>query len=125
MANVDFRLKVSVSSYQQKIATLEGYLGELDSLLERYENKKTELDSFMDGSDDNYESLLALVEENVKAVRTAKSQTEKSLEILRTTLENMQDFGSTIINTINTGAETAVNLVSEGSRWMNILYNEW
>lgn len=121
MANVDFRLKVSVSSYQQKIATLEGYLCELDSLLERYENKKTELDSFMDGSDDNYESLLALVEENVKAVRTAKSQTEKSLEILRTTLENMQDFGSTIINTISTGAETAVNLVSEGSRWMNTI----
>ena len=121
MANVELRLKVSKSAYEDKIAKLEGYITLLDGKITDYERKKTELDSFMDGTDDNYESLKQAVQENINRVRKAKEMCENSMQMLRDTLQDMDDFGENLKKNIEEGIEAAKNLSEGGFNAMNLL----
>lgn len=109
MANAEVRLKVSKSSYEAKISKLQSLIQRLDSTMTDYQTRKTELDKFMDGSDDNYEKIKAQIDENIKSVRVAKNNAEASMKMLQETLKQMDEFGGKVGNLVQTATETAIN----------------
>lgn len=121
MANVEVRLKVSKSAYEEKINRLNNYLNRLDATITSYEKAKNDLDSFMDGSDDNYNKMRESVETNIKTVRKAREMTVASIDMLKQTLSQMEDFGSNLGNMITSGTEAAVSGIQAAVEAMNLV----
>ena len=121
MANVELRLKVSKSAYEDKITKLDNYLGRLDTAMQTYERKKIELDQFMDGSDDNYETVKANIDANIATVKKAKEMTEASMKMLRDTLKEMEDFGTNIGKLATDALDTAKTTIKGAVEAMNLL----
>ena len=109
MANVT--LKVSKSAYQDKIARLEGLKNELDQRVTDYEAARNSMTKFIGEGDDNYNALRENVQTNINTCRKASEMCAASIESLRTTLEQMEDFGSNVSNLVNAAAEEAVTKV--------------
>lgn len=121
MANAEIRLKVSKSAYEEKISRLENYLARLDNTISSYENKKTMLDSFMDGTDDNYEATRQMIEDNIQRVRKAREMCDASIAMLRQTLQEMADFGDKLKANISEAADLAKNTANAAFTAMNLL----
>ena len=121
MANAEVRLKVSKSAYEEKIAMLKDYLNELDRTLQAYDRKKTEMDSFIDGSSDGYEEIKKSVEQNQKSVGKAKEMCNNSIKMLEDTLKEMEDFGQNILKTAEAATEAAGAGLKTAFQAMNTL----
>ena len=93
-------LKISKPQYEAKIFTLQNYLGRIDSTLTQYERLQTNMDSFIEGQDDNYANLRANVENNITMVRKAKEMTEASIRMLQDTLRDIESFSEEVERTI-------------------------
>lgn len=105
----DFTLKVSKGAYEAKISLLENYLNRIDVTLNQYEALETKMDSFIEGSDDNYERLRESVVTNIKMVRKAKEMTEATLKSLQQTLESAEEFDQNLGNIIDNASDMAKN----------------
>ena len=121
MANAEVRLKVSKSAYEEKIAMLKDYLSELDRTIEAYEHKKTEMDSFIDGSSDGYEEIKNSVEQNKRSVEKAREMCNNSIKMLEDTLKEMEDFGENILKTAQSATEAAGAGLKTAFQVMNTL----
>lgn len=121
MANVELRLKVSKNAYREKIDRLQNYLNRADNTISSYENKKTMLDSFMDGTDDNYEATLQMIEDNIARVRKARSMCEASIQMLQGTLNDIDDFGENLKKNIETFTDLAKNTADAAFDAANLL----
>lgn len=121
MANVDLRLKVSKSAYEEKIDRLQNLLNRADNAITSYENKKTMLDSFMDGTDDNYEATLQMIEDNIARVRKARSMCEAGIQMLQGTLNDIDDFGENLRKNIENLTEMAKNTADAAFDAANLL----
>lgn len=102
-------LKISKGAYEAKILKLQNFLGRLDSTLTNYETLKNNMDKFIDGSDDNYESIRENVESNIKMVRKAKEMTEASIKMLQETLQDQENFTIEAKKAIDESIEIAKN----------------
>lgn len=121
MANVEIRLKVSKSAYEEKINRLQNYLNRLDSTITSYEKAERDLDSFMEGNDDHYEELRQQIENNIATVRKTRQMTEASIVSLQTTLSQMEEFGSNVGNLIQEGTEAAKGVIRTAIDAMNLV----
>ena len=119
MANVT--LKVSKSSYEGKIALLEGYLNRLDSTLTDYQTAERELDSFMDGSDDNYEKMRENIRANIASVKKAREMCEASIKMLKDTLKDMEDFGTNLGKVVTESIDLTKNKIKVAVDAMNLI----
>ena len=114
-------LKISKGAYEAKILKLQGLLGGLDTKITQYETLRNNMDKFMDGSDDNYESLRQNVEQNIKMVRKAREMTEASIKMLQDTLKEMETFGEEAKKTITEAGEMAGNTLKTAVEVINLL----
>lgn len=107
MAQATF--KISKGAYEAKILRLESCLNQLDQKITQYETLKANMSKFIDGTDDNYESLRANVETNIKTVRKAREMTDASIKMLKDTLQQADEFGSQFSKAITESGELAMN----------------
>ena len=114
-------LKVNKQSYETQIGLLQTYLNNLDGTITQYERKKTDLNSFMGGNDDNYDKMLAGIEHNINTVRKAREMCDASIQSLRETLDAMENFGSNLASTIESGVEAAKSGVKAAFDVMNLI----
>lgn len=76
---------------------------------------------FIDGSDDNYESLRTNVENNIKMVRKAREMTDASIKMLQDTLRDMEEFGNQMGKTITETGELAMNTLKGAVEAMKLI----
>lgn len=114
-------LKVNKASYEAQIALLQNHLNSLDNTITQYERKRTDLDSFMGGRDDNYEKMKAGIDHNIDVVRKAREMCDASIRSLQETLTAMEEFGSNMASTIESGVEAARSGVKAAFDVMNLI----
>ncbi len=119
MAQATF--KISKAQYEAKIIALQGYLGELDSKITQYETLKANMTKFIDGTDDNYESLRTNVETNIKTVRKAREMTDASIKMLQETLQQADEFGEQFKTAITESGELAMNTLKGAVEAMKLI----
>lgn len=119
MANAT--LKISKGAYEAKILRLQSCLNQLDTKINQYESLRNNMAKFIDGSDDNYESLRANVENNIKMVRKAREMTDASIKMLQDTLRDMEEFGNQMGKTITETGELAMNTLKGAVEAMKLI----
>ncbi len=107
MADKELQLKISKRVYETKISVLKQKLEDLENTVTAYERKKTELPSFMESTDDNYENTLQMIDDNIKRVRRAYNSCKAGIEILQKNMEAMEEFGENIERDITEATTTA------------------
>lgn len=119
MANAT--LKISKGAYEAKILRLQSCLNQLDTKINQYESLRNNMAKFIDGSDDNYESLRTNVENNIKMVRKAREMTDASIKMLQDTLRDMEEFGNQMGKTITETGELAMNTLKGAVEAMKLI----
>lgn len=107
MAKENLTLKVSKAEYEDKIATLNDYLGKLDNSISKYRQLETKMDSFIGGEDDNFEKLRNHVETNIKAVEKERKLTENAIKTLEEILQDQESFNEQFDRTMDRLGEAA------------------
>lgn len=121
MASGEVRLVVSRESYQNQIELLQGYLNRLDNTISQYQQKETELDSFMTGDDDNYQKMRESVEQNIRTVQKAREMCDASIQMMRQTLQEMESFGENVGRTLDSAFDAAKSGITTAFDVMNTL----
>ena len=92
-----------------KFDTLSGLLGE-------YQNLRTNVTSFIQDGDTNYQNMLDNVDANIDAVKRAMAITLKSKENLQKTVDQMDDMSGNVSKLMTESAEAAKNVIVNAIR---------
>ncbi len=111
MATAELSLKISKSSYQDRITILEAKLAALNDVLQEYRDLNNNVNSFMGEVDDNFVAMQGNVRENIAAVKKAIAATEQSRDMLQKTLDAMDETGRQIGTIMQEGVELAKNTI--------------
>ncbi len=119
MANVT--LKINKQAYEAKITMLQGYLNKLDSTITQYETLERNMDRFVDGKDDSYDSIKKQVQTNINTVRKAREMTDASIKMLQETLQNVDDMAENVKGIVTEGADLAKNTIKTAVEAMKMI----
>lgn len=109
-------LIASQSTFEDQIAKIDGYLGQLEGVLGEYQSLKASSNNFMQGTDSNYENLQRSIDINIDAVKRAIALSQDAKKRLQKTVEEMSNASSNIGNLLNQAAETAKSGVETAIR---------
>lgn len=107
MAAQELELKVDSAKYQARITQLEGYVRELEILIDEYNTMKDRVKEFIDADSDGYEEMRQNVEVRINRVRNAITATNSQIQVLKDTLSNMNELGTNIGTILQKGLEEA------------------
>lgn len=107
----ELALKISKSSYQDRITILDAKLNQLNDLLQEYRELNNNVTSFMSDTDDNFSNMQENVRANIQAVKKAIAATQESRDTLQRTLDAMDETAANMGTILTEGAELAKNTV--------------
>lgn len=104
----DITLKVSTEKYQARIATLQGYVNQLETLKGNYQSRMKEIPSIWSDSqaDEYYKAINTSIEKVQKAIDAA----ELNIEQLKNIITNTEDANRNINSSIADVQQIAENL---------------
>ncbi len=98
-------LKVSKEAYLQQIETLSGLLAQLDSKATEYQTAKSNLTSFVEAGDSQYDNLCKNIDSNIKAVRKGYDMCQGAIDMLKGTLAEFDQLNKNMGEMLDQGQQ--------------------
>ena len=111
-ALVKLEQNVKVEDFRTAKQKVDTQINALQTVIDKYEAKRNSLDSFVGKTDSSYEQWVAAIDENVKAARKAKAALIATSKSLETTISNMENMSTNIIETISEAGKTVGAVVT-------------
>ena len=105
MALNSVNLKVSKQDFVDRIDQIDLKMQNLADVISKYNNLKTNLDQFTEPEDDSYEAWVQRIDEHIKSAQKARAALKESRDTLQKTVDQMEDFGSKVVETVSSAAE--------------------
>ena len=102
-------LKVSKQDFLDRIEQIDNKMGKLDGVIQKYRNLKTNLDQFVKPEDSTYEQWCERIDANITSCGKAKAALSKSKETLQKTVDQMDDFGNQLKETVTTATQATIH----------------
>lgn len=109
---INLKLKVSKSSYEEKLNKLKDLANRLDQKINVFEQYKNNTSKFIEESDDEYDALIDNANENIAACRKAREKVEESIKMVANTLNDMEEFGKYAGETLRNASEVAKDTIA-------------
>ena len=109
-------LHAKKEDFEGLIGQLEQKFDKLAGLLGEYQTLRTNVASFVQEGDSNYNNMLANVDANIDAVKRAMAITLKSQENLQKTVDQMDEMSGNVGRLMTETAEAAVNTIKTAIR---------
>lgn len=101
----ELRLKVSQADYQQKMATLQSKMTELESIYGDYSRLKMQANRVLGEGDSNTQDLVAAVEKNMEAVGKQHAALKESWDMLNKQNEELGMVTSQVSDKLKEAAD--------------------
>ena len=105
-ALVKLEQNVKVEDFRTAKQKVDTQINALQTVIDKYEAK------FVGKTDSSYEQWVAAIDENVKAARKAKAALIATSKSLETTISNMENMSTNIIETISEAGKTVGAVVT-------------
>ena len=106
MALGSLNLRVSKEEFTKRIDIIESKMGNLQDVINRYQDAKRNLDQFVEEGDSTYESWIQRIDTNITNCKKAYASLKESRQSLQTTVDQMEGMSSQLKETISS-ADTA------------------
>ena len=111
MANGSLRLKASKQDFMNRVNDIQAKMDKLDDVIRKYRDLKTNLDQFVEAEDSSYEDWVKRIDEHINAAGKAKAALNESKKSLQQTVDQMDEFGNLVKQTLETATEATKNTV--------------
>ena len=111
MALGSLNLKVKRSDFQRQIDEIGAKMQALDDVVMKYRNLKENLDQFVEPEDDTYQQWVDRIDANIDAAGRSRAALKTAHDTLQKTVEQMDDFGSLVKETVTSATEAASEVV--------------
>ena len=106
MANLE--LSVSTAKYQARVATLQGYVRQLETIKGNYQSKMREIPSIW--SDAQADEYYNTINTNIEKVQQAIDAANANIRQLQNIITNRQSTSASVTGIVNDSATIARNL---------------
>ena len=121
MALGSLNLRVSKQDFLERINVLEIRMSCLQDVITRYGEAKSNLDQFIESGDDNYQNMIARIDENVMAAKKAWTALQETKASLEKTVDQMEGMSAKIGETIQNATEAAKSTVEAAIKVNSVL----
>lgn len=121
MALGSLNLRVSKQDFINRIELIEMRMNVLQDVIERYGRARENLDQFMDSDDSNVDAMIERIEVNVKAAKKAHAALNESKLSLQETVDQMENMGKEVKETISAGIEATMSTVEAAIKINSVL----
>lgn len=111
MALGSLNLKVNKQDFVERIDQIQNKMDKLSDVINKYRDLKVNLDQFVEAEDDTYEQWCQRIDEHIDAAGRARASLNASKEVLQKTVDQMDDFGNQVRQTVQEGVEATKNVV--------------
>lgn len=111
MARGSLNLHVSKQDFVNRIGQIEGKMGQLNSVIERYNSARNNLDQFVEEGDSTYEAWIRRIDINVDACRKALASLQETKNKLQTTVDQMEGMYGQLTATVSDAADAAKSTI--------------
>lgn len=111
MALGSLNLHVSKEDFLARIDTIDQKMLRLRSVIERYNNAKSNLDQFVEEGDSTYEAWIERINVNVDNCQRAYASLVETKQSLQTTVDQMEGMYGQLKQTVSDAAEAAKSTV--------------
>lgn len=111
MALGQLNLRVSRNDFEVRINIIETRMASLMDVINRYENAKTNLDQFIESTDNNYESMVQQINEYIRTAKKAHAALNETKYQLQETVNKMANMGNEIKETITSATEATKSAI--------------
>lgn len=121
MALGSLNLTVSKQDFVDRINILEAKMHNLQDVIQRYGEAKSNLDQFMAETDDNYESMVARIDANIEAAKKAWTSLQEMKQTLEKTVDSMEGMSTELGQTLKSATEAAKSTISAAIKVSSVL----
>lgn len=121
MAKGSLNLKVSQSDFERRIAIIQMRMDALNDVVSRYRDAKSNLDQFIEGNDDNYESMCQRIDANVDAAGRSYAALKEMKEEMENTVTQLTQMSGKVKETITSAVDATKSTVEAAIRINSIL----
>ena len=111
MALGSLNLKVSKQDFLNRIDAIQAKMDRLSDVIQKYRDLKTNLDQFVEPEDNSYEVWVARIDEHINAAGRAKAALNESKKTLQQTVDQMDEFGNVVKQTVSSATEATKSTV--------------
>lgn len=97
-----------LEAFQSQLQTA---LNDIDTLISNYQSAEAQAKNFIEDGDSNAEMVYNAIKTNIKNLTGYRQLTQKSLDNINDTIEDMTGMGTKISSVISEGVEAAQNIV--------------
>ncbi len=105
MALNSLNLRVSKQDFLDRIDTIDEKMNRLADVIQKYRDLKVNLDQFVEPEDDTYQDWCQRIDEHIAAAGKARAALNEAKKSLQTTVDQMDDFGTQVKETVVAGIE--------------------
>lgn len=111
MALGSLNLRVSKEDFVNRIDLVSQRMEILKDVVDRYGRAKENIDQFMDSEDSNVDSILANIDEHIKAAKKAHAALNEVKISLQETVDQMEGMSSKVKETLDSATEATKSTV--------------
>lgn len=111
---MSLNLRVGKQDFLDQIALLDQKMSALQNVIDKYRKAKTNLDQFVRGEDSSYEAWVERIDAHITAAGKARAALKEQKDVLQKTVDQMENIGKEIKETVTAGAE-AVKSTAEAA----------
>ena len=116
MALGSLNLKVSRQDFVNRIDAIQSKMDKLSDVIQKYRDLKTNLDQFVEAEDSSYENWVARIDGHIEAAGRAKASLNESKQMLQKTVDQMDEFGNEVKQTVDAATEATKSTVEAAIR---------
>lgn len=116
MAAGSLNLKVKKQDFVDRINDIESRMNALSDVIAKYRDLKVNLDQFVEAEDSSYEDWVQRIDSHIDAAGRAKAALKESKDTLQKTVDQMDDFGSNVKQTVQAATEATKSTVETAIR---------
>ena len=121
MALGSLNLRVSKQDFINRINTIELKMQNLQDVIQRYGEAKSNLDQFIEDGDSNYEAMIERIDLNISAAKKSWTALQEMKQTLEKTVEQMEGMSAQIERTIQSGTEAAESTIKAAIKVQSVL----
>lgn len=121
MAVLKLGLHVKKEDFQARIDAMETQMSALQDIISRYREHKTNLDQFVTAEDSSYERWVKEIDAHIEAAGKAYAALKENKEALQKTVDEMDDFGRLLADTLESAADATKSTVEAAIKVAAIL----
>lgn len=121
MAILRLGLHVRKEDFQKHIEAMDTQMGLLQDVIGKYRDHKVNLDQFVTAEDSTYDQWVNEIDAHIEAAGRAYAALKENKEALQKTVDEMEDFGKLMADTLADASEATKSTVEAAIRVAAIL----